>query len=141
MWSIKNWLQKKGLSIRVIFAVAAGIIISKVLMVITHILLHQLNIFYQLGAAMFDTDLVLIALGFHSLFAVIAAFFTAWIAGDEARKATFILGSKEAILWLAGIILLWHHSPAWFNLTKAILGIPLAIFGGWIYEKNKPENR
>ncbi|MCW3077828.1 MAG: hypothetical protein JWO32_2437 [Bacteroidetes bacterium] len=136
---LKLWLKKKNIPVRLIVAVIAGIIISKVLMLITHKILHVVGVFPPMDEPNFDRDLLIIALAFHSFYAIVAAYFTAQIAKDRARKAVFILGTKEAIMWLVGILLLWHLAPAWFNLTKAILGIPLSIFGGWIYRRTHPQ--
>lgn len=139
---IKNWLHKKNIPVRLVLAVMAGIIISKVLMIITHEILHLMDIFPALNEPMFNTELLWVALVFHSFYAVVGAYFTAQIARERASKAAFVLGTKEAVMWLIGIVLLWNHAPAWFNITKAVLGIPLAVFGGRIYKwhKNKQEN-
>lgn len=123
--------------VRLLAAVAVGIVLSKALAILTHVVLHQAGIFPAFGKPMFDTDLVLIALAFHSVYAVISAYVTAIVAKDKAKKAVYILGTKEAILWVLGIILLWNHLPAWYNLVKAILGIPLALLGGQLYARHK----
>lgn len=135
------WLKKKNIPVRLVLAVVAGIVISKVLMLITHAILHELGIFPGISDPMFDKDMLLRALGFHSVYAVVAAYFTAHIAKEKANKAVFILGTKEAVMWLIGIILLWNHAPAWFNLTKAILGIPLSVFGGWIFKRKHSRDK
>ncbi len=123
--------------IRLIISVAAGIATAMVLSGVTHELLHLAGIFPQIGKPNFDTRLILIAFFYHSVYAVAGAFVTAWLAKDKARKAVFILGTKEAIMWLLGIILLWHHAPPWYNLSKALAGIPLAMLGGKLYELYK----
>lgn len=131
----------KKLPIRFLLSIGAGISSSMVLSALTHELLHLVGIFPPPKKPMFDTDLLVIALIYHSFYAIVGAYITAYFAKEKARKAVFFLGSKEAIMWLLGIILLWKHSAPWFNLTKAILGIPLALLGGKIYawHKNKKE--
>jgi hypothetical protein len=129
----------KKLPLRLIFSVVAGIATASILSVLTHEALHLLGIFPPLHKPMFDRKLLIIVLIYHSLYAVIGALVTARIAKEKSQKAAFILGSKEAIMWLLGIILLWHHSPPLFNLAKAILGIPLALFGGWLYAQYKKQ--
>lgn len=86
---------------------------------------------------MFDDQQVQLALIYHSLFAIAGGFVTALIAKNQARRAVFILGTKELFMWILGTILLWHHAPTWYNLTKALLGIPLAWMGGRLYEVYK----
>jgi hypothetical protein len=134
---LKTWLVRHHIPTRLIVAVIAGIVISKVLMVVTHESLHKAGIFPPLKEPMFDRHELLIAFSFHSFYAVVAAYFTAWIAKNMARRAAFILGSKEAVMWLIGSILLWNHSPLWFNIAKAAVGIPLAILGGRIFIWNR----
>jgi hypothetical protein len=129
------WLNKHKIPVRLIISVIAGIATAMILSLITHEVLFLVGVFPQLGKPMFDTHLVTIELIYHSIYALIAACVTAKIAEDKAHRATFILGTKEAIMWLLGTILLWHHSPPWYNITKALLGVPLAILGGYIYTK------
>ena len=111
----------------------AGIITAMLLSTVTHEILHLCGVFPPLRRPMFDTQLVIIALIYHSLYAIAGAFVTAKFAQNKARKAVFILGTKEAFMWILGTLLLWKHSPPWYNITKALLGIPLAILGGKIY--------
>src|ERR1700740_3554986 len=125
------------LPIRLILSVIAGIAVAMALSIATHEVLHLTYIFPQLGKPMFDKRLLLISLAYHSLYAVIGAYITARIAQRQAKKAAFILGSKEAVMWLLGAFLLWPHAAPWYNFTKAILGIPLALLGGWIYTWHK----
>jgi uncharacterized membrane protein len=131
------------LPVRLLVSVMVGIIVSKALTMLAHAVLSWAGIFPPLGEPMFEKDLVFIALVIHSVFAIVSAYITAIVAKEKARKAVYILGTKEAILWVLGIILLWKHSPPWFNLAKAVLGIPLAMFGGqlYIWYKKRKEQR
>ncbi len=134
---LKRFLQR--IPIRLIVSVIAGLATSFILSTVTHEVLHLLGIFPKPFKPMFDKQLLLISLLYHSIFATTGAFVTAMVAKEKANKAVFILGSKEAIMWLIGTILLWHHAPPWFNIAKATLGIPLAWIGGRLYRvyKNK----
>ncbi len=131
------------LPIRLILSVVAGIATAMTLSILTHEILYLVGVFPKLGEPMFETNLLLISLAYHSIYALIAAFITAWLAKERARKAVFILGTKEAIMWLLGTLLLWKHAAPWFNITKAILGVPIAMLGGLIYKwyKNKKEQK
>lgn len=122
---------------RLILAVIAGIVLAKILTSLTHEALYLLTDFPAPFQPMFDRRPLLISLAFHSIYAVASAMFTAKIARGRAQKAVFILGTKEAILWLAGTFLLWKDAAPWFNISKALLGIPLAMLGGWIYTRIK----
>jgi hypothetical protein len=130
-------MLKYQLPLRLILSVIAGIIIAMLLSVITHEILHLADIFPAMGKPMFDTKLLWLSLSYHCLYALIAAYFTAMIADKKAKKATFILGTKEAIMWLLGALLLWQHAAPWHNITKALLGVPIAMLGGDIYARHR----
>jgi len=124
----------RKLPIRIILSVIAGIATSAVLSIITHEILHLCGVLPPLRTPLFDTELLWLILAYHSIYAVIGAYVTAMAAKDKARKAIIFLGTKGAVMWLLGAILLWKQHPAWFNITKAILGVPLALLGGKLYE-------
>jgi cyanate permease len=125
------------LPLRLIIAVAAGIVASKALDILIHWLLHLANVLPPLSQPNFSTRDQAVILSFHSLCTILSAFLTAMIAREKAKKATFILGTKEAVFWLIGMILLWNHSPFWVNMAKAVLGPPLCWMGGKMYEHLK----
>ena len=131
MIDVKKLISK--LPILIIVSVIAGIATSTTLGVITHEILHLAGVFPALFKPKFDRDVLIISLIYHAVYAVIGAMVTAKVAKDKARKATFVLGTKGAIIWLLGTILLWNHAPPWFNITKAVLEPPLAWIGGKIY--------
>ena len=96
LFIIKYMLRK--LPIRLILSIAAGIATAMILSAITHEVLHLLGIFPAPGKPNFDTHLLWIAFVYHSIYAVIGAFVTAMLAKERAKKAVFILGTKEAIM-------------------------------------------
>lgn len=122
---------------RLIISVIAGIATTMVLTIITHFILNLLGQHPPLFKPMLDDKQVQIALLYHSLYAIVGAFVTAMIAKNKSRRAVFILGTKELFMWVIGTFLLYDHSPTWYNLTKALLGIPLAMIGGRLYEYYK----
>jgi hypothetical protein len=130
---ILAWLHDHHIPVRLSLAVVAGIVSSKILTVITHEAFHNAGMLPALGKPLFDLKELWLAMAFHSLYAVLSAMLTAHLAQNQIRKAVIILGSKEAILWALGIILLWKDAPAWYNIMKAVTGIPLAMLGGMIY--------
>jgi hypothetical protein len=123
-------MKRSKIPYRLIIAVVAGIATGLILSGLTHLILHALGIFPPLGKPMFEVRLALISLGYHSVYAVIGAYITSLIAREKARKAVYILGTKEAIMWVLGSILLWNHSPLWLNIIQAVMGPPLALIGG-----------
>lgn len=130
---LQNWLEARHIPVRLILSVVAGIALAMTLSIITHELLYLAGIFPPLHKPMFETRLVIVELIYHSLYVMAGAYLTASLAREQATKAVFILGTKEVLMWILGTLLLWHHTPPWYNLTKAILGIPLALLAGKIY--------
>lgn len=120
-------------TLRLVLSVIAGIAVATILSGVTHELLYLFTDYPAPLKPMFEPGALWIALAYHSFYAVLGAILTARIAKDRARKAVFILGTKEAIMWVLGTILLWKHAAPWYNITKALLGIPLAMLGGAIY--------
>ncbi|MDF2449931.1 MAG: hypothetical protein K0R26_2435 [Bacteroidota bacterium] len=129
--------MKKNIPYRLIFAVVAGIATTMILTGITNIVMHSIGLHPALFQPMYDDTEAQLALFYHSLYAIFGGFITALIAKNKARRAVFILGTKELIMWGIGAILLWQHAPAWYTITKALLGIPLAWIGGILYETYK----
>jgi|SRR3954467_12796167 len=132
-----TWLKDHHVPVQLIVSVVAGIATAMILSILTHEILFFAGVFPQINKPMFETNLVIIELIYHSIYAVIGAVITAKLAEKRARRAVFILGTKEAIMWLVGTLLLWHHNPPWYNVTKALLGLPLAFLGGAIYQRWK----
>ncbi|MES2566898.1 MAG: hypothetical protein V4565_08525 [Bacteroidota bacterium] len=126
--------MKKHIPYRLILSVIAGIITTLLLTATTHIVLNTIGKHPPLFKPMLDDRQVQFALFYHSIFAIAGAFVTAMIAKNQSRRAVFILGTKELFMWLVGTFILYDHSPTWYNITKALLGIPLALLGGKIYE-------
>jgi hypothetical protein len=126
-------MNAKGITVRFTLSVIAGLVTSMALSMATRFILHLCGVFPAPFKPLFDTNLVVIALIYHSIFAIAGAFVTAHVSRDRARKAVIFLGCKEAIMWLLGTIFLWKHSPVWYTITKALIGIPLAMLGGWLY--------
>ncbi len=100
----------KGITVRFTLAVIAGLATSMALSMTTRLILYLCGLFPVPFKPLFETNLVIIALVYHSIFAMTGAFVTAHVARDPARKAVIFMGSKEAIMWLLGTIFLWKHA-------------------------------
>src|SRR3954465_8302131 len=124
---LAHFLQSEGMTVfkipvRLIIAVGVGIVASKVLDILTHWLLHLAGWLPPVTKPNFSVHNQVLLLCFHSAFTIVSAFLTALIARNQVKKAIFILGTKEAVFWLIGMVLLWNHSPFWVNMAKAVLG-------------------
>lgn len=129
--------MKKPIPYRLIISVIAGIVTTLILTAITHVIMNLLGKHPPLFKPMWNDTQVQFALFYHSVYAIAGAFVTAMIAKNQARRAVFILGTKELFMWVIGTVILYDHTPTWYNITKALLGIPLAWIGGRIYEMYK----
>lgn len=130
-------MSTKGITVRFLLSVAAGLAKSMALSVITRGILYLAGIFPAPFKPLFDNQLVAGALIYHSVFALTGAFVTAHVARNRARRAVIFLGSKEAIMWLLGTIFLWKHAPVWYTISKALMGIPIALLGGYLYQRSR----
>jgi hypothetical protein len=126
--------MKHVIPYRLILSIIAGIATTMLLTIITDEVLNLLGKHPPLFKPILDDSLVQLVLVYHSLYAIIGAFVTAKIAKNQSRTAVLILGTKELFMWLVGMFILYDHSPTWYNVTKALLGIPLAFIGGRLYE-------
>ncbi len=122
---------------RLIVSVIAGIATTMILMMITNFILNIFGEHPPLFKPMLDDGQVQFDLVYHSIYAIIGAFVTAKIAKNQSRKAVLILGTKELFMWVIGMFLLYDYAPTWYNVTKALLGVPLAWIGGRLYEYYK----
>ncbi|MBC7694971.1 MAG: hypothetical protein H7141_05925 [Burkholderiales bacterium] len=122
---------------RLIVSIIAGIAATMFLTMLTHVILNLLGQHPLLFKPMLDDNQVQFTLFYHSIYAIIGAMVTAKIAKNQSRKAVLILGTKELFMWVVGAFILYDHSPTWYNITKALLGVPLAWIGGRLYEHYK----
>ncbi len=129
--------MKHPIPYRLIISVIVGIAVTMALTAFTHVVLNLIGKHPPLFKPMLDDRQVQFALFYHSIYAIIGAFVTAKVAKNQERRAVFILGTKELFMWIVGTFILYDHSPTWYNITKALLGIPLAMIGGRLYEYYK----
>lgn len=124
---------------RIILGIAVGLAFNFILSTCTDYLLHYTGVFPPYGEPMFETNKVLLALTYRSLFAVMATYIAATIAKANAKKAVLTLGIIGSLLWLAGAIAFWDYTPAYYNIGGIIIGVPLALLGYKLYltKRNK----
>jgi hypothetical protein len=118
---------------RLLLGVAAGVVLSKLLDILTNGILQLLGLLPPFTEPNFNVRDHTLLLCFHSVYAILSAFVAALIAKEHSGRAISALGVKEAIFWLIGTALLWNHSPFWVNMAKAVLGPPLCWIGGELY--------
>lgn len=119
---------------RLWLAIIAAILINFILASGIDHLFHTNGVYPPYGVAYFDTELYLLALGYRTVITIFAAYVTAVIAKEEAKKALMITGILGTVLWLAGTIAAYGLGPLWYGLVGAALSIPLVLIGGKLYE-------
>ena len=120
-------------------AVLAGAIVGIVLSLATDILLRQLHIFPSLSQPMTDSRLLALATLYRTLYGVIGAYVTAWLAPSRPMLHAFILGILGELASIAGLVATWNdtdkYGPHWYPIALVVLALPPALLGAWLYGK------
>lgn len=120
---------------RILLAVLAAFLINGILATAIDHVFHTTGVYPPYGVPYFDTDLFLLALSYRFLITIGAAYITAMIAKEQAKKALWTTGILGTILWLVGTIAAQGLGPLWYGIVGAATAIPLALFGGKLYER------
>src|SRR5215813_1541204 len=119
-------------------AILAGAIIGIVLSVATDTLMHALHIFPPLGQPMTDSRLLALATIYRTIYGVVGAYVTAWLAPWRPMLHVFILGMLGELASITGAVATWNNTakygPHWYPIALVILALPPALFGGWLYK-------
>jgi hypothetical protein len=122
-------------------AVLAGAIVGIALSLGTDALMHALNIFPRLGQPMTDSRLLALATLYRTLYGVIGAYVTAWLAPSRPMLHAFILGILGELASIAGVVATWNdtdkYGPHWYPIALVLLALPPAFFGAWLYERRR----
>jgi hypothetical protein len=120
-------------------AVIAGAFVGIALSLGTDILLRQLHIFPPLSQPMTDSSLLALATMYRTIYGVLGAYVTAWLAPSRPMLHAFILGTLGELASIAGLVATWgdtaKYGPHWYPIALVVLALPPALFGGWIYER------
>ena len=125
--------------LRSIGAVLAGAIAGIALSLGTDALMHALHLFPPVGQPMTDSRLLALATVYRTIYGVIGAYVTAWLAPSRPMLHAFILGTLGELAAIAGVIATWNdvdkYGPHWYPIALVILALPPALLGAWFYEK------
>ena len=126
-------------TLKSIGAVLVGAIVGIALSLGTDILLRQLHIFPPLSQPMTDSRLLALATIYRTIYGVIGAYVTAWLAPSRPMLHAVILGTLGEVASIAGLIGTWNktaeYGPHWYPIALVVLALPPALFGAWLYEK------
>ena len=119
-----------------IVAVAAGLITTVVLSMVTDLVMHGTGVFPPMGQPMANS-LFLVALGYRLAFGVAGGYVTARLAPYEPLRHALILGSFGALIGFIGLITTWNRGPEfgphWYPISLVVLAVPCACLGALLF--------
>lgn len=116
-------------------AVFIGFVTVALASVVTDALLHATGIMPD--GPLFDVPLVVLALGYRTLYTVLGAYVTARLAPSHPLRHALLLGAIGMIPATAGAILLRDLGPAWYAWGLVVEALPCAWLGGWLYARGR----
>lgn len=111
----------------------AGALAGIVLSIGTDMLLRAAGIFPALGQPMSDSHF-LFATAYRTVYGVVGAYITAWLAPARPMLHALILGILGLAASTVGAIVTWNSVPSlgphWYPLALIALAVPPAWLGG-----------
>lgn len=116
-------------------AVLLGFFAVVVLSLGTDQLLHVLEVYPPWGRPMNDTGLLLLALAYRTIYAVLGSFIAAWFAPRNPMRHALVLGAVGTVLSLAGAIatIPMDLGPSWYPIALVLTALPCAWLGGVLH--------
>ena len=104
-------------------------------------LFHALEVYPPWGQPMYDTGLLLLALAYRSVYAVLGSYITASFAPRNPMRHALILGVVGLVLSLAGAIatIPMDLGPSWFPIALVLTALPCAWLGGVLHRMRQVE--
>ncbi len=118
-----------------ILSVVLGMLIVVVLSVGTDYILESLGFFPSIADGLFDTELLVIAFLYRSIFTVIGGYLTASFAPNREMHHVRMLGVLGTMFGIAGVYFGWDLSQHWYPIALAVTAFPLVYLGGWLKTK------
>jgi len=118
-----------------ILSVVLGMLIVVVLSVGTDYILESLGFFPSIADGLFDTELLVIAFLYRSIFTVIGGYLTASFAPNREMHHVRMLGVLGTMFGIAGVYFGWDLLQHWYPIAIAVTAFPLVYLGGWLKTK------
>lgn len=120
-------------------AVLAGAFVGIALSLGTDSLMHALHLFPPIGQPMTDSRLLALATAYRTIYGVLGAYVTAWLAPSRPMLHAMILGALGMLAAIAGVVATWNdvekYGPHWYPIALVVLALPPAWLGAWLYER------
>lgn len=105
----------------------------------TDAVMHALHLFPPIGTPLTDSRLLALATAYRTIYGVIGAYLTAWLAPSRPMLHAFLLGALGELAAIAGVVATWNdvakYGPHWYPIALVILALPPALLGAWLYER------
>lgn len=111
-------------------AVFAGIIVIVLLSVVTDMILEKIGVFPSPDQGLFITWMLVVALTYRTIYAVIGGYFTAALSPDKPMKHVMILNGIGVVMGSLGVIAGWNLSQHWYPISLVITSVVAVWAGG-----------
>jgi len=126
-------------------AVAAGLLLNVVLSSAMDMLLVAIGIFPPLSdfdnPAAYSNFLLLLALGYRTLFGVFGCYVTARLAPRRPMAHALALGCIGVAIGVIGAAVTWDTWTHWYSLAIVAVALPSSCLGGWIVQMQQTSLR
>jgi hypothetical protein len=120
-------------------AVLLGFVAVVVLSLATDQVLHVLEVYPPWGQPMYDPGLLLFALAYRSVYAVMGSYIAARFAPHAPMRHALALGVVGLVASVAGTIVMWNFGPNWFPIALVLTALPCAWLGGVLHRLRHAE--
>ena len=122
-------------------AVLLGFFAVVVVSLGTDQVLHVLQVYPPWGQPMYDTGLLLLALAYRSVYAVLGSYIAARLAPRNPMRHALVLGAVGLVLSLAGAIatIPMDLGPSWYPIALVLTALPCAWLGGILHRMRQVE--
>jgi hypothetical protein len=119
-------------------AVLAAVITVVVLSTGTDFILESVGIFppfrEQQEHGLYTFWMLLLAAFYRSVYGVAGSYLSATLAPNRPMLHAIIPGFIGLVASVAGTIIMWDKSPAWYPISLVLLALPCAWLGGKLRE-------
>ncbi len=123
--------------LKTIGAIIAGFVTVFILSVITDFILESLHIFPPINnAAGYTWWMLLIALIYRSVYAVLGGYIIAWFSSKKPMRSVWILASIGFIFATLGLLANLDTPVLWYPVLLVVFTIPSVWVGGKLQVKN-----
>ena len=121
-------------------AVLAGFVANAVVTTIVDVVLHLAKVFPPMDQPLNDTTSA-IATSYRVVFGVMGCYLTARLAPSNPMRHALAQGLLGVVICTAAVVGTWNKNlgPHWYPIALAVISLPCAWLGGYLYDKNVPK--